>query len=149
MSGARIRRVNLNDQQRAYLERNHAAAMITLHPDGFPAAVRVGVALVDGKLWSSGTPERKRTAYLRRDPRSTLFVYESGGFSYLTLESRVTIREGHDAPQQHVRLFRVMQNRPSGPLLWNGVELSEEKFLQTMLDEHRLIYEFDPFRIYP
>jgi len=140
--------VKLNDQQRAFLERNHSAAMITLHPDGTPAAVRCGVALVDGKLWSSGIPERKRTQYVRRDPRSTVFVFEGGGYSYLTLESRVSVLEGPDAPQLNLRLFRVMQNRPSGPLMWNGVEKTEAEFLQAMVDERRLIYEFEPFRVY-
>jgi hypothetical protein len=140
--------VKLTDQQRDYLERNHAAAMITLHSDGTPAAVRVGVALVDGKIWSSGIPGRKRTAYLRRDPRSTLFVYESGGYTYLTVESRVTILEGPSAADLNLRLFRVMQNRPSGPLVWYGAEKTEAEFLETMAAEQRLIYEFEPLRIY-
>jgi hypothetical protein len=140
--------VQLSDQQRAFLERNHAAAMITLHPDGTPAAVRCGVALVDGKLWSSGTHERRRTRHVRQDPRATVFVFESGGYSYLTLESRVTILEGPDAAEMSVRFFRVIQNRPSGPLLWGGAEKTEAEFLQAMLDEHRLIYEFEPFRAY-
>jgi PPOX class probable F420-dependent enzyme len=139
--------VNLNDQHRAFVEQNHSAAMVTLRSDGTPAAVRVGVALVDGKLWSSGTQERVRTRHLRRDPRSTLFVYDAG-FRYLTIESRVTILEGPDVPQQSVRLFRVMQNRPSGPLSWFGGEKSEDTFLQTMVDEHRLIYEFEPTNVY-
>jgi hypothetical protein len=48
--------------------------MITLRRDGSAHAVRVGVALVDGKVWSSGTADRVRTRHLRRDPRSTLIV---------------------------------------------------------------------------
>jgi hypothetical protein len=137
-----------SDQQRAFLEKNRSAAMIMLRTDGTPAAVRVGVALVDGTLWSSGTRARARTRWLRRDPRSTLFVFEGGGFSYLTVESRVTIIEGQAAPEQSVRLFRTMQNRPSGPLLWQGVELAEEEFVRTMVDEQRLIYAFEPLRAY-
>jgi PPOX class probable F420-dependent enzyme len=139
--------MTLNDQQRAFLEKNHSAAMITLKADGTPAAVRMGVAMVDGKLWSSGTQERVRTRHLRRDPRSTLFVFDSA-FRYLTLESRVTILEGADAPELNLRLFRVMQGRPSGPLSWFGGERTEEEFVRTMIDEHRLIYEFEPVRAY-
>ena len=53
--------MELDAQQRAFLEKNHGAAMVTLRRDGRPHAVRVGVALVDGRVWSSGVPERART----------------------------------------------------------------------------------------
>jgi hypothetical protein len=140
--------VSLTEAQRAFLEQNHGAAMITLRPDGTPAAVRIGVALVDGQLWSSGTQSRRRTAYVRRDPRSTLFVYEGAGFRFLTVESRVTILEGPDGPQQQVRLFRVMQNRPTGPLQWYGADKTEPEFVAQMVAEQRLIYQFEPVRAY-
>lgn len=137
----------MTQEQKAFLEKNRAAAMITLRRDGTPVAVRVGVVLVDGKLWSSGTRDRVRTRWLRRDPRSTLFVYDPAGYGYLNIEARVTILEGPDVPEQSVRLFRVMQNRPSGPMSWFGGQLSEEDFLRTMVDEQRLIYEFEPLRV--
>src|SRR2546426_12740958 len=70
------RPMNLTDKDRAFLDAHHAAAMITLRADGTPHAVRVGVALVDGKLWSSGTKERVRTGNLRRDPSYTVFVFD-------------------------------------------------------------------------
>ncbi|HEY2593696.1 MAG TPA: pyridoxamine 5'-phosphate oxidase family protein [Chloroflexota bacterium] len=140
--------MEFSDQQRAFLERTRSAAMITLRKDGTPVAVRVGVALVDGHLWSSGTRDRLRTRLLRRDPRSTLFVFEGGGFAYLTIEARVSILEGPQAPEQSVRLFRVMQNRPTGPLMWEGIELPEDEFLRAMVDGERLIYAFEPVRAY-
>jgi PPOX class probable F420-dependent enzyme len=142
----------VEERVRDYLERNRSAAMITLRPDGTPHAVRVGVALVDGKLWSSGVPTRVRTRNLRRDPRSTLFVFGANGptssWSWLTLEATVTILDGPDAPEQSVRLFRVMQSGvepapPPGKLLWNGQEKSEEEFRRIMRDDQRLIYEFE------
>ena len=85
--------MNLTDNDRAFLDAHHAAAMITLRADGTPHAVRVGVALVDGMLWSSGTHDRLRTGLLRRDPRCTLFVFDPTR-RYLTLETIVTILEG-------------------------------------------------------
>ena len=121
--------------------------MITLRANGSPVAVRVGIALVDGKLWSSGTQDRARTRWLRRDPRSTLFVFEPGGFGYMSIESQVRILDGPQAPELNLRLFRVMQGRPTGQLAWFGSEQSEEEFLQTMIDERRLIYEFEPVRV--
>jgi hypothetical protein len=133
--------VSLSEHDVEFLRENHSAAMITVGDDGRAKAARVGVALVDGKLWSSGTEDRIRTARLRKDPRCTLYVHDQG-FSWRALESDVTILDGPDAPQLNLQLFRLMQNRPSGPLSWFGDELEEEQFLRTMADEQRLIYEF-------
>lgn len=121
--------------------------MITTGEDGRPKAVRVGVAMVDGKLWSSGALTRRRTTRLRRDPRCTLFVFSDGPHA-LTLETTVTILDGPDAAAQNVKLFRVMQNRPSGPLTWFGGEYDEDTFLTNMRNEYRIIYEFDIERGY-
>lgn len=132
-----------------YLTGHRAAAMITIRPDGSPHAVRCGIALVDGKLWSSGTRGRRRTAYLRRDPRCTLFVFGSTAedqFSYLSLDTRVTDLDGPDAPELNVRLFTVMQaamSPPAGSLFWNGELLALDDFRQAMLEEQRLIYQFE------
>jgi PPOX class probable F420-dependent enzyme len=137
-----------------YLDRNHAAAMVTLRPDGRPHVARVGVALVDGKLWSSGIPSRVRTGHLRRDPRSTLFVLDQENpFAWLGLEADATILEGPDLPEMSLRLFQVMQQgmpRPPSPgtLYWNGEEKTHEEFVRIMAEEQRLIYEFHVLRTY-
>ncbi|MEA2640465.1 MAG: hypothetical protein QOF51_1859 [Chloroflexota bacterium] len=144
--------MELGEKERAFLERIRGAAMITLRPDGTPHAVRVGVALVDGKLWSSGTQDRVRTRHLRRDPRCTVFVFDTS-FSSLTVEAKVTILEGPDAPEQSLRLFQAMQANltpapPPGKLVWAGEQKTFEEFLEIMRAEHRLIYEFEPIRVY-
>lgn len=139
--------MDLADEELAFLEGHRSAAMVTLWPDGRPHAVRVGVALVDGKLWSSGIPGRVRTAHLRRDPRCTLFVFDPA-WSYLTLEANATILDGPDAAEMSLRLFQVMQRRLSGNLVWNGVERTPEEFLRIMKEEQRLIYEFEVVRTY-
>ncbi len=78
---------------------------------------------MDGALWSSGTAHRARTRHLRRDPRSTLFVFD-GRRSWLTLEAVVTILEARRRGQ-NLRLFQVMQGRSgSEPLAWFGGELA-------------------------
>ena len=56
--------------------------------------------------------------------------------------------EGADACAMNLRLFRQMQNRPTGNLSWFGKELSPEAFLQVMAEEKRLIYEFEVIRGY-
>lgn len=139
--------MSLTESQIAFLENNRSAAMITIAQDGMPRAVRVGVALVDGKLWSSGTQDRVRTARLRRDPRCTLFVFDKQ-YAYLTLETTVNILDGDNAPELNLRLMRLMQNKPTGPLNWFGQELETEAFLQKMAEQKRLVYEFEISRAY-
>ena len=140
--------VQLDDRQREFLEKNRSAAMVTLRPDGTPHAVRVGVALVEGKIWSSSTQKRKRNANLRRDPRATLFVFD-GQWQWLTLECRVRFLEGPDAAELNVKFFKQMQPQSSsGRLSWFGRDVNEQEFLQIMRDEQRLIYEFDVQRAY-
>ena len=123
--------MGLSEQEVAWLGEHHAAAMITIGEDGMPKAVRVGVALIDGKVWSSGIQDRVRTPRLRRDPRCTLFVFDQA-FAWLTLETTVTILDGDDAPSLNLQLFREMQGKPEGPLSWFGGELDEPAFLARM-----------------
>ena len=139
--------MKLTDSELAFLEKHHSAAMITVSGDGIPKVVRVGVALIDGKLWSSGTADRVRTKRLRSDPRCTLYVHDNA-FGFLALESTVTILDGPDAPDLNLRLFRVMQGKPTGPLSWFGGEFEEDEFLARMRAEQRLIYEFEPHHTY-
>jgi hypothetical protein len=134
--------VPLSTAQLEVLRNNPAAAMITVGSDGRPKVVRVGLTVVDGRLWSSGTRGRIRTRRLRADPRCTLYVQDTG-YGYLALETTVTILDGPEAPADSLRLFRHMQGRPSGPLSWFGGELDENAFLEAMAREQRLIYQFD------
>jgi len=133
--------VTVSESDLEFLENNHSAAMITVAEDGVAKVAKVGVGLVDGKLWSSGTADRVRTRRLRADPRCTLFVHDAA-YGWVALETTVTILDGPDMPELSVRLFRKMQGRPTGPLSWFGGNLTEEEFRQAMVDERRLIYEF-------
>lgn len=141
--------MDFTEEQTAFLKEHHAAAMTSLKRDGTPHTVRVGVALVDGKLWSSGTEGRKRTAHLRRDPRATVMVFDSA-WNYLTVEGTVTIIDGPEAAECNLRLFRVMQNRPPGSetLLWEGAEKTVDDFMRSMHEERRLIYQIHPVSLY-
>jgi PPOX class probable F420-dependent enzyme len=147
----------MDDRARAFLEQQHAAAMITLRPDGTPHAVRVGVGLIDGKVWSSGTQTRVRTRHLRRDPRATLFVFDAGagaqGWRWLALESTVTVLDGPDAPELNLRFMQQLQQSMTpqpgpGHVIWFGQERTIEEFLKIMVEEQRLIYQFEPIRTY-
>jgi len=142
----------IDEGARAFLERNRSAAMTTLRRDGTPHTVRVGIAVVDGKIWSSGTQSRLRTRHLRRDPRSTLFVFDAT-WAYVALECRVNILEGPDVGQQSLRLFQAMQRDMSpapspGTITWYGGEKTFDEALTLFREEGRLIYEFEVLRSY-
>ena len=141
--------VKLNARERDFIDANPAAAMTTLRRDGSPHSVRVAVALVDGKLWSSGTQNRARTKHLRRDPRSTLYVHDNK-WAYLAIESTVDILDGPDAPELNLALFRKLQTQddPHGTIQWNGQPRPPDELLRILADERRLIYEFEPVRTY-
>jgi hypothetical protein len=139
--------MHLTESELKFLSANHSAAMITVGPDGVAKVARVGVALIDGNLWSSGTQDRVRTKRLRQDPRCTLYVHDNA-YGFLAIESTVTILDGPDAPELNLRLFRQMQGKPTGPLSWFGGEFADEDFVAQMKAEQRLIYEFEPQRTY-
>jgi uncharacterized pyridoxamine 5'-phosphate oxidase family protein len=134
--------VPVSDSDLAFLQDNRSAAMITVGTGGVPKVARVGAAVVDGKVWSSGTRTRLRTRRMRNDPRCTLYVHD-GGFAWVALETRVTILDGPEAPEQNLRLMRLMQGKPTGDLSWFGSELTEQQFLEKMIEEERLVYEFE------
>jgi PPOX class probable F420-dependent enzyme len=124
----------LSDRDREFVANNRSAVMVTLKADGTPHVARVGVGLVDGKLWSSGTQGRLRTKHLRRDSRSTLFVFsDRNRQEWLGLETTVTILDGPDAPELNLRLYRTLAGEPG----------DVDEYLRAMLDEQRLIYEFE------
>ena len=139
----------LTEAQESFLRGHRSAAMTTLRRNGTPHTVRIGVTLVDGKIWSSGTRDRVRTRHLRHDPRSSLFVFD-GEWRWLALECRVHILDGSDAPELNLRLFEEMQRgqAPAGRIAWFGTEHTSDEFLQIMRDERRLIYEFHVDRVY-
>jgi PPOX class probable F420-dependent enzyme len=128
----------MDDETREFLEKNHSAVMTTTKADGMPHVARVGVGLVDGKLWSSGTKGRVRTQHLRRDPRSALCVVGKDGYSWLGIEASVNILDGPDAPQLNLALYRVLAGEPE----------DIDEYLEAMVREERLIYEFEILKTY-
>jgi PPOX class probable F420-dependent enzyme len=129
----------LSAEDREFVASNRSAVMVTLKADGTPHVARVGVGLVDGRLWSSGTQGRVRTRHLRRDPRCTLFVFDDDHrYRWLGLETTVTILDGPDAPEQNLRLYRALAGEPD----------DVDEYLRAMVAEQRLIYEFDVTRTY-
>jgi PPOX class probable F420-dependent enzyme len=129
----------MDEKVQQFLEQHHHAVMVTLKADGTPHVARIMLGLVEGRLWSSSTQTRVRTKFLRRDPRCTLCVLDqSNPYHWLGLETKVTILDGPDAPQQNLALYRTIAGEPQ--------DLDE--YLQAMVSDQRLIYEFSIERAY-
>jgi PPOX class probable F420-dependent enzyme len=123
-----------------FLKHNHRAVMTTLKSNGTPHSVVVGVGVVDGRLWSSGTQTRVRTKHLRRDNRATVLILgRDNPYSWMAIESRVAILDGPDAVDQNQALYEVLTGGPPENL---------EEYRLAMVDEQRLIYEFSIDRTY-
>jgi PPOX class probable F420-dependent enzyme len=130
----------MDDKVREFLENHHGAIQTTLRKDGSPHVARIGVGLVDGKLWSSATQTRLRTKHLRRDPRSTLAVlnYEDT-YTWLGLDCVVTILDGPDAVDQNLALYRVIAGKDPDDMA---------EYRAAMVKDQRLIYEFEIKKAY-
>lgn len=123
-----------------FLKGSRLAVMTTLREDGTPHSVVVGIGLVDGRLWSSGTQDRVRTAHLRGDNRATLCVIDRDNpYRWLTIESHVTILDGPDAVDQNQALYEVQTGGPPENL---------DEYRTAMVNDKRLIFEFSIDRTY-
>jgi PPOX class probable F420-dependent enzyme len=130
----------MDERIEKFLKDNHLAVMTTLRPDGSPHSVMVGVGLVDGRLWSSGTQDRVRTKHLRKDNRATLLLLNRDNpWSWISIDSHVTILDGPDAVDRNQALYQVITG---------GLPENLEEYRQAMVDERRLIYEFSIDRTY-
>ena len=128
----------MDEKLRPFLETHRDAVMTTIKKDGMPHVARVGIGVVDGKLWSSGTQDRVRTAHIRRDPRATLFIPGDNRGQWMGLETKVTILEGPDAPELNLKLYRVLAGEPD----------DVDEYLEAMVNEKRLIFEYEPLKAY-
>jgi hypothetical protein len=145
----------MDDTILAFADRHPDAAMITLRPDGSAHMARIEVAVVDGRLWSSGSPALVRTRNLRRDPRCSLFLFGPHPY-WLGLEAEVTLIEGPAAPDLHGRLMlaRHKDRTPEG-MVWGhddaigGDRLyALDEYVEHIRVAERLIYEFSALRVY-
>lgn len=130
----------LSDRQRAFLEANHSAVMATVDGRGRPHAVPVLCALVDGRLWSSGTDLRVRTRYLAARPYASLTVLGQGFWgAWLTVGGPVETRRERGV-EDNLRLYRAVTGRDPDDL---------EEYGAAMVAERRLVYVLTPERVYP
>jgi len=130
----------LSQRHVAFLETNHRAIMATVDDRGRPHAVPVLCALVDGRLWSSGTERRVRTRYLAARPFASLTVLGEGfGGEWLTVSGPVETRRHHRV-EDNLRLYRAATGRDPDDL---------EEYRAAMVAERRLVYVLTPERVFP
>ncbi|HEV8425493.1 MAG TPA: TIGR03618 family F420-dependent PPOX class oxidoreductase [Actinomycetes bacterium] len=130
----------LSEQQRAFLQANHSAVMSTVDDHGRPHAVPVLCALIDGRLWSSGTDLRTRTRYLDARPYASLTVLTKGFWGeWLTVGGPVEIRRDNRV-DDNLRLYRAATGRDPDDL---------EVYRAAMVAERRLVYVLTPQRVFP
>ena len=131
------------------------AAMITHRADGTSHMARIELGLVDGRLWGTGSSKLTRTRNLRRDPRSSLFVFGPHPH-WAGLETTVTLLEGAGAAPLLASLMRARHpgKAPEGMVfahddLQGGDRVfSEEEYAERVIADGRLIYEFTILRAY-
>ena len=130
----------MDDKVRQFLEENHDAVMTSLKKDGTPHVARIGVGLVDGKLWSSSTNTRVRTKHIKRDPRSTLMVMARSRYQWLGLETEVEIIDDGDGTiPENLALYRVIAGKDPDDM---------PDYERGMRDEERIVYQFNIKRTY-
>jgi hypothetical protein len=147
----------VDDRITTFIEDHPDAAMVTLRRDGTAHMARIEVAVVDGRLWSSGSPTLVRTVNLRRDPRASLMVFAAPPDPrWVGLETEVALLEGPDAPDLHVRLMHARHGdaAPEGMIIGHDDALGhdraypEDEYLDHIRAEQRLIYDFEVRRAY-
>ena len=145
----------LDDKATAFINANRDAAMVALRRDGTPHVTRIVAGLVNGALVSSGTRTRLRSKLLKRDPRCTLFFFETtpgagrafGG--YLSVEATVTIHDGPEALRRSVEYFKtVLGSSADGKVTYGGKSMTEAEALEALERDERILYEFNVIRTY-
>jgi hypothetical protein len=147
--------MTLDAKATAFINANRDAAMVALRRDGTPHVTRIVAGLVNGALVSSGTRTRLRTKLLKRDPRCTLFFFETtpgagrafGG--YLSVEATVTIHDGPEALRRSVEYFKtIMGTTADGKVTYGGNAMTEDEALEALERDERILYEFNVIRTY-
>jgi hypothetical protein len=138
-----------------FVKKHPDAAMATNRPDGSTHVARIELAVVNGRIWSSGSDSLVRTKNLRRDPRCTLFVFGPHP-DWVGLETVVDLVDGPESPRFHLELMRERHKdvAPVGMVMGHDDEIGgdrlyrEDEYIDHITSENRLIYDFQIRRAY-
>jgi hypothetical protein len=138
-----------------FVKRYPDAAMITLRPDGSAHMARIEVAVVEGRIWSSGAEDLVRTRNLRQDPRCSLFVFGPHP-DWVGLETQVNLFDGAESVDMHVKLVGERHKGlvPEGMVMGHDDRIggdrlySMDEYTRHIACDKRLIYDFEIKRVY-
>lgn len=118
--------------------------LTTIKGDGRPQLSNISYAVGDdGLVRISVTDGRAKTANLRRDSRTSLYVGRSDGWAYLVLEASAELSPVASAPEDDtveelVELYRTLQGEHPD---WND-------YRAAMVQDRRLVLRLHPARAY-
>lgn len=84
------------DEIRAFLDVPRIATLGTINGDGTPLLTPLWYARDGDDLWVVVGPDSPKARNMRRDPRVTLVVLDSSGYTYVTVRGRATFESGED-----------------------------------------------------
>jgi len=77
--------LNLPRKVEQFLKRPNAAVIATLRPDGYPMTVVTWYDWEDGRVLVNMNEVRSRLAWMRRDPRVSLTVFDDDWYRHVSL----------------------------------------------------------------
>jgi PPOX class probable F420-dependent enzyme len=128
----------------AFVAEHHRGVLVTQKRDGRPQLSNIAYALGDdGVARISVTADRAKTANIRRDPRTSLYVSRDDFWAYAVLEGRaeltpVSTEPGDATGVELADLYRAVQ----------GEHPDWDDFHAAMVRERRLVIRFHPESAY-
>lgn len=110
--------MDLNDNQRTFLEDVHFAVVATISADGMPHQTVMWYSLEDDHVLLNTPYESVKHKHLKRDPRISICVEES--YQYVTFQGTVVLTEDpEEASADYARLGQryagTFNQRPARP----------------------------------
>lgn len=132
------------DDALTYVRPRHQGVLVTIKRDGRPQMSNIAFALGDDDVVEiSVTDDRAKTANLRRDPRSSLYVGQDDFWGYVVLEGDAEltpVAAAIDDPtvEALVDLYRRLQ----------GEHPDWDEYRSAMVTDRRLIVRLRPTHAY-
>jgi len=106
------------EEQAAFLQQPHKAALATIDKDGFPHVVAMGFSAQDGDIYMTSYAKAQKVVNIRRNPKVGVMI-EAGqhysDFRGLLIRGRCEIIEDPNLVEAFMRKVRAQQGNPVSP----------------------------------
>lgn len=106
------------EEQAAFLQEPHKAALATIDKDGFPHVVAMGFSAQDGAIYMTSYAKAQKVVNIRRNPKVGVMI-EAGqkysDFRGLLIRGRCEIIEDPQQVETFMRRVRAQQGTPASP----------------------------------